>query len=222
MKAIIEDLLPRIINGEATDNEIQAASTRLKQFIRDHPDSGKELGALMGKISQAVKARELSTGLNWVAVSNGFLAIGHKPGGKVSFEALKKEGATGILTLLQDNEGAASIGSQASKAGLEWIWFPFSASRPHEGAAIEEVKAMFAALATRLQQGGKLYIHCSAGIHRTGMISYALLRFLGQEKVEAGATLQQLREVTAVQAGEDRLAWGDQFMSFGNDAGFAG
>lgn len=50
---------------------------------------------------------------------------------------------------------------------------------------------------------------CSAGIHRTGMVTYGLLRSLGNEKTEAAQILQSLREVTSSQVGEDRLLWGD-------------
>ena len=65
-----------------------------------------------------------------------------------------------------------------------------------------------------LQQGHKIYIHCSAGIHRTGMITYGLLRYLGKDTNEAKQLLHQLREVTAAQVGDERLNWGDQFGTF--------
>jgi protein tyrosine/serine phosphatase len=62
-----------------------------------------------------------------------------------------------------------------------------------------------------LTQQHYTYIHCSAGIHRTGMITYGLLRYLGKDKNDAKQTLLNLREVTANQVGEERLTWADQF-----------
>jgi protein tyrosine/serine phosphatase len=54
-------------------------------------------------------------------------------------------------------------------------------------------------------------IHCSAGIHRTGMIANALLRSLGLTADEAKAGLLTMRQVTHDGVGEHRLAWGEQF-----------
>jgi len=40
-------------------------------------------------------------------------------------------------------------------------------------------------------------MHCSAGIHRTGMMGHAVLRLAGLDAAEAQATLRRLRVVTA-------------------------
>jgi protein-tyrosine phosphatase len=127
-----------------------------------------------------------------------------------SFEGLQQQGVSAIVTLLHENEGHQTIGKQANKFNIGWIWFPFLL--PHLNAVKTLLKYTFIyRLAKLLKEGNKIYIHCSAGIHRTGMISYGLLRFLGKEKGEAFELLQSLREVTAVQVGEARLVWGDQF-----------
>lgn len=76
-------------------------------------------------------------------VGNGLLTIGHKPGGKISFEGLKNEGTSAVLTLLIENEGAAAIGRQVQNVNVEWIWFPFSASKPHDGEAIDQVYNLY-------------------------------------------------------------------------------
>jgi phosphatidylinositol kinase/protein kinase (PI-3 family) len=151
--------------------------------------------------------------LHWVKIRNGYIAIGHKPGRRISFSSLKKGGTSVVLTLLKENEGATQIGEQLNLIDIEWIWFPFSASNPHSGKKkTEDVLNLFQKLNHLLETGNKIFIHCSAGIHRTGMITYGLLRYLGKEKEEALNMLRELRIVTASQAGEKRLNWGDQFF----------
>ena len=145
-------------------------------------------------------------------LGNGFISIGHKPGGKISFEMLKEHGITVILTLLNPNEGALMIQNKASKLGMDWIWFPFSVSNPHHGVDLQKVINLYIQLSDRLNHSQVIYIHCSAGIHRTGMITYGLLRFLGNSQEEAREILFKLRPVTSDQAGNERLKWGDQFF----------
>jgi protein-tyrosine phosphatase len=213
MTEAIEQLLAQIKTGKLTESAIQQLTDSIRLSIKEDPSKGKELGELLSRIKQASKAENLHTALNWVQVGNGFLAIGHKPGGKISFGGLKNEGTTAVLTLLHENEGAAAIGKQTETVNIAWIWFPFSASRPHEGEAITEVYNLYKQLSDLIINGAKIYIHCSAGIHRTGMITYGFLRFLGKNRTEAFEMLKSLREVTSDQVGADRLLWADQFDS---------
>lgn len=213
MKEEIEQLLLLIKTGQVPGTEIQNFTDRIRLSIKEDASRGKELGELLSKIKQAIKNSKIHTDVNWVAIDKGYLAIGHKPGGKIPFEGLQKEGTSVVLTLLNENEGALAIGKQLKNVTIEWIWFPFSASRPHEGDATSDVLDLYRQLATLLKQGKKIYIHCSAGIHRTGMITYGFLRFLGIAKGEAIKKLTTLRAVTAEQVGGDRLIWGEQFKS---------
>ena len=149
--------------------------------------------------------------INWIPIEAGYVAIGHKPGGRISFEGLKYAGTSVVLTLLLKHEGAQYIGDQLKQLNIDWIWFPFSASNPHAGKKLVEVKKLFEHLKLCLQDGGKIYIHCSGGIHRTGMITFGFLRYLGKEKEEANNILNDLRSVTALTIKEKLLHWGDQF-----------
>lgn len=209
----IECLLLQIKSGEVSEEEIRKSISSIRQQIKEDASKGKELGELLNKINQAVKSKQQLYIVNWVKVENGFMAIGHKPGGKISFEGLKEEGTSTVLTLLQNNEGASLIGKRLQSLQINWIWFPFSASKPHDGKALVEVKNSYQELAKLLEAGDKIYIHCSAGIHRTGMITYGLLRFLGKDKTVAFELLRQMREVTANQVGTERLLWADQFAA---------
>lgn len=211
MKEEAERLLVLLQTNTLTESEIQDFTEKMRSAIKENPSEAKELALLLNKVKQTARERAITADVSWVQTDNGFLAIGHKPGGKVSFVGLKNEGATVVLTLLHENEGALQIGKQAELAGITWLWFPFSASKPHKGEAIMQVTELYIELQHLLNAENKIYIHCSAGIHRTGMITYGLLRFLGFESTKALEQLKLLRTVTAEQVGEERLLWAEQF-----------
>ena len=211
MKEELAELIPLIKSGKIPESEILHITNRIKEIIKEDSSKGKELGELLSRIKHATRIKVPHSEVNWVQVGNGFLAIGHKPGRKISFEGLKNEGTSAVLTLLNENEGSAAIGRQLQNVNIEWIWFPFSASKMHNGGSIDQIYHLYTQLSNLIFAGYKIYIHCSAGIHRTGMISYGFLRFIGMDKEDAFNTLQSLREVTAAQVGEDRLQWADQF-----------
>lgn len=96
---------------------------------------------------------------------------------------------------------------------MDWVWFPFSASKPHGQYDTIKVLQLYNQLQVILNAGGKIYIHCSAGIHRTGMVTYGLLRYLGYKKIDALQMLRALREITVAQVGADRLQWGDSYAT---------
>lgn len=213
MKEEILKIISLVKAGKLSDTEIKVEVNKIKNAIKADSTKGKEYGEFLSKIKQASVAKNLPPIANWVKIGNGYLAIGHKPGGKISYEGLKEEGTTAVLTLLNENEGSILIGKELKKVNIDWIWFPFSASKPLDGDDKILIFNLYHKLRDILNNGGKIYIHCSAGIHRTGMITYGLLRFLGNEKQQSLILLQTLREVTAAQVGEERLIWGDQFAS---------
>jgi len=146
----------------------------------------------------------------WVSLGGGHLAIGHRPQIK-AIRAMPQDGCTHVLTLLSEAEGAAAIGAAVQAAGIRWFWFPLSSAVPPPASRLSEVCLLYQNLQTALEAQARIFIHCSAGIHRTGMVAYGFLRSQGLSPPEAVAKLQELREVTGERVGVDRLAWGDQF-----------
>ncbi|NVB77098.1 MAG: hypothetical protein HOV81_01765 [Kofleriaceae bacterium] len=61
-----------------------------------------------------------------------------------------------------------------------------------------------------IEAGGRVVLHCSAGLHRTGMVAYALLRLYGSTREEARSQLACVRSLEDV--GEERLAWGERLL----------
>jgi protein-tyrosine phosphatase len=142
-----------------------------------------------------------------VPVNGGKLALTHRPK-KTDFRGFRELGVTHVITLLNENESAQSLGTIATNEGLSWIWCPLKGANIH--ASLDEVRAALEAGKTALASGGAVVIHCSAGIHRTGMFGYALLRVVGLHRAAAVEKLRELRAVTAEGVGSDRLEWGDR------------
>jgi len=141
-------------------------------------------------------------------VLNGALGVGHRPKLK-SLKTIKDQGVTHIWTLLSEREGALDIKSAVHGAGLEWIWLPLPNGKPPDKDKTSEILDCFRNTKAVLTDGAKIYLHCSAGIHRTGLISYAFLRYLGFSGSDSLEKITSMRRLTGEGVGEDRLNWGD-------------
>lgn len=146
--------------------------------------------------------------VEFTSVLNGALAIGHRPKLK-KIQHYKEFGASHIWTLLCEKEGALDIKKATEKAGLDWLWLSLSNGKPPEDSLLPDINASFAECKAALHDGAHIYLHCSAGIHRTGMIAYAFLRYLGYSESDAIAKLKEMRALTQEGVGADRLAWGN-------------
>ncbi len=144
-------------------------------------------------------------------ILGGSIIIGHRPGIR-AIKALGRKGVTHLVTLMSEPEGATNIGDAVSEENIHWIWFSMKTGNPPGKKRIPELQRLFIEIADALKSGGMVYVHCSAGIHRTGMIVYAFLRYSGFPEDQACGMLKALRLVTAESVGEERLAWGDRLV----------
>lgn len=180
----------------------------LQRLMQSNSADKKMLGSLIGRVKSTQKNLQSLELADWVSIYKGFLAIGHRPSAKLVAD-LKLQNASHILTLLSENEGSRDIKILSDKSGMGWLWFPMqSAGFPSE-ERYQELVTLFKEMKNILEDGGKIYIHCSAGIHRTGMITFAFLRFIGLSREEAQAKLAELRPTTSDGVGEDRMEWGN-------------
>lgn len=184
---------------------------RLRAELKLEGSPKSVLGDLIGRISGLQKKIAALKELDWVAIDSGYLAIGHRPGSNLMSD-LKLQGTTHILTLLSESEGAKNTQAQTVKNGMKWIWFPMSSANPVSKSRYPELKALFDQMKEVLTKEGKIYLHCSAGIHRTGMISYAFLRYNGADKETALSLLKELRVETSNGVGDYRIAWGEEVL----------
>jgi len=206
VRALIDD--PAAPLGD--DAFRRAWSGRLQAAMARHPESRPLLGKLRSDLMRAGRQRARLEAIDMVEFGRGRLGIGHRPRRK-TIAGMRTSGVTHVVTLLGAAEGAEAIGADVQRAGLTWIWLPMETAEPPEAERAEEFRQGLAKINGALEAGGSLYLHCSAGIHRTGMIAHALMRRRGLSPVAALDALAKLRMITAEGVGDHRIAWGHQF-----------
>jgi len=133
--------------------------------------------------------------LNWVAVGKGRLAVYHRPGRR-AVSQLKSAGCDLVVTLLKESEGCLRIGHWVENSSMAWLWLPIRDGNPPVDDQHQAVATAIPQLSERLDQGQSILIHCAAGIHRTGMLALALLRFRGFSEDEGMELIRQSRGFT--------------------------
>lgn len=146
--------------------------------------------------------------LHLIPFAGGALGLTHRPRLR-NLPAMREAGVTHVVTLLAENEGAQQIGDAVVAAGMTWIWSPMAGASVPGATRTAVLLRVLLDVRDVLAAGGRVVVHCSAGIHRTGMFGYALLRLLGLDAAAARGKLGELRQVTGEGVGELRTAWGD-------------
>ncbi|HOT93194.1 MAG TPA: tyrosine-protein phosphatase [Anaerolineae bacterium] len=152
--------------------------------------------------------------LIWIPVGAEHLALWHRPRRQYLRDIAAQDTSAGlvVVTLLHPGEGAEHLGGLIQAAGLAWFWLPLSSGRPPEGAESDRIVAALPVLSAHLDAGRALLLHCSAGMHRTGMVAYALLRWRGYTAEQALAAIAQSRPITREALTPERLAWGERVV----------
>jgi hypothetical protein len=138
--------------------------------------------------------------------ADGGLVLGPRPGRK-SKAAMAKMGLTHVCTLLHEGESPATIERVAAELRCSWVWLPVAGARLETLRALD-TKAMVVQLAKAIAELPlpRVYLHCSAGIHRTGFFASLLLRLQPLSVGDVPTALAALRPITAQQVGADRIA----------------
>ncbi len=147
-----------------------------------------------------------------IDVDEGKLGLYHRPGRKM-FTRLKKAGIDVVVTLLNETENARQIGNSVQNQGIEWVWIPIPDGSPPEGEVKDQIAEKLPELSSLLDQGKSILIHCSAGIHRTGMVALALLRWRGFSEEQALKLIAQMRMHTYSGMRAHQINWSSQFGS---------
>ena len=132
---------------------------------------------------------------------------------KRSFEQLCNEGTTTVFTILSEREGALNIERNCKTLGMDWIWLPLANGNIPSETIVPEIVAKLRIVKIKLENQEKIYLHCSAGLHRTGMITNCILRFLGFDEINSFELIQRLRPITAKEVGKIRLDFGERFYN---------
>lgn len=144
----------------------------------------------------------------WIDEGAGRLALTHRPKRK-GMPQLAEAGCHRIVSILSATEGAAELGEDIRAAGLAWTWLQVGSGRRPEGESDCIFRAALPELNACLDFGESILIHCSAGIHRTGTLAYALLRWRGYSQPDAIAIVMRLRSITGERLRPENIDWAD-------------
>ncbi len=156
--------------------------------------------------------------LHWISIGTGKLALTHRIGRRDSTR-LASLGVQRVVTLLCESEGAPLVGELVQQAGLAWSWLPLRNGDAPRGDADIMLRAALPALSHRLDEGEAILIHCSAGIHRTGMLAFALLRWRGYAESDALDLIGQMRLHTRNGLQSRQIAWGNRVIAESGELG---
>jgi protein-tyrosine phosphatase len=128
-----------------------------------------------------------------VAVGNGQIGITLCPGKNgqsilgtpwerdlvLDLGVIRHWGASTLLTLIEEHEfdllGVSRLGEQARSLGLEWLHLPITDGEPPDERFENGWLVHGAAVRDCLLGGGKIVVHCRAGLGRAGTIAARLL-----------------------------------------------
>ena len=114
-----------------------------------------------------------------------------------------------IVTLQHAKEKPEIIGTIAKSLGVEWYHIPleganggYLSKKETKQMFIKGVNFIFNELNTKTIN---LFVHCAAGVHRTGVFLYSLLRLSSESTETAYEALNYIRKATYNGVGINRL-----------------
>lgn len=137
------------------------------------------------------------------------IACHGKPKSKeISFMKLTY-GVNYILTLLHDKEKPQDIGDLCGKNEMQWQLITLQGANVAyfknsntQKAIIEGLMKIYDIL---LNEEITLFVHCAAGLHRTGTILYCILRMFDESPETALKAIEIIRIDTRNKVGDDRI-----------------
>lgn len=125
-------------------------------------------------------------------------------------------GLNSILSCIVKKEKPELIENKATEAGMKFFNIPFRKAKENYlqkdstmKMLIEEIRKMYECL---INGTLCLLIHCAAGVRRTGIVVYCLLRMNGESKESALEILLKLREETRNGIGDYRIEYAEKYL----------
>lgn len=122
-------------------------------------------------------------------------------------EAIEMWGPDLVLTLLGEHEverlGIPDLAARASRTDLRWVFAPIDDGKTPDAAFSETWETLGPRVRNILRRGGRVLIHCRAGLGRTGMLAASLLVELGQSPTDAIEAVRSARPGTIENAAQE-------------------
>lgn len=143
------------------------------------------------------------------------IACWHLPGRRDWKRFQQDLGVTHVLTLLNDNEiSKENVCHKVESAGMKSLFVPIEGAElpvfASSQATVDVVKERLPSirdllLNSTMSEPVKMIIHCAAGLHRTGTITYLLLRLCNFTPEQALFIIHRTRAITARDVGQQRI-----------------
>ncbi len=137
----------------------------------------------------------------WIPLLAGFVTATSAPK-RARLEDWAARGVTDVVTLQREHELAAWLRETCRETGLRWHHLPLSGKRlaePGDRRALAQLPRLLELLRAPAREPAarRVVLHCSAGLHRTGVCLYLLLRLAGMSQESAVAKIELARPLTA-------------------------
>ncbi len=123
-------------------------------------------------------------------------------------------GLNAILSCITKNEKPQLIENVAREAGISFFNIPFKKAKPNSLEKPETVKMLVDEILQMydniMTQPLTILVHCAAGVRRTGIVVYSLLRLNGETKESALEIILKLREETRNGIGDYRIEYAER------------
>eukprot|EP00928_Gymnodinium_smaydae_P049952 TRINITY_DN33561_c0_g1_i1.p1 TRINITY_DN33561_c0_g1~~TRINITY_DN33561_c0_g1_i1.p1 ORF type:complete len:276 (+),score=27.56 TRINITY_DN33561_c0_g1_i1:33-830(+) len=131
----------------------------------------------------------------WIRVGQGSLTAGAAPSAR-KLEALARSmGVNHVVTLLREKETLFRVVRDTCRElRLGWTHVPLSGAhvaQRNDVAALARLEDVLRSL----EAGDGVFVHCAAGLHRTGIACYIILRLAGWSVDDTLHGLKSMREV---------------------------
>jgi hypothetical protein len=121
-----------------------------------------------------------------------------------------------ILTLQHEKENIDQIKNEASENGIQWYNIPLQGGSPgylmNKNTTKLIVNSLDEIYKNILSNELTIYIHCAAGIHRTGVILYCLLRMNGENIENSINIIKNIRMITGDKVGDFRIKGAETYI----------
>jgi protein tyrosine/serine phosphatase len=123
-------------------------------------------------------------------------------------------GLNAILSCITKKEKPESIENVTKEIGISFFNIPFKKAKPHSLQKSETIKMLVEEInkiyENLMSQTLTLLVHCAAGVRRTGIVVYCLLRLNGESKDSALEIILNLREETRNGIGDYRIEYAEK------------
>ncbi|HFE66322.1 MAG TPA: hypothetical protein ENJ93_03580 [Chloroflexi bacterium] len=194
---------------------VHAVRAAIKQLRAAESDDTADLLHRLQTYEAHLKRLYKSKEIHFIPLQEGRLGIGGRPGlGKVA--QFPELGIDVVVTLLKEKEkDVPALGEAVQRQGIAWIWFPLAASQlPTDPASLQKTTTLFDRLQEQLAAGKTIFIHCAAGVHRTGAFTNAFLQYQGYDPATSRQLVKEMREVTAREAVVKHWRWADVILQY--------